>query len=340
MMVIASSAPAFVLGRSRSTDRDALEFYARLAESSDPAEVFLPPPKGLRVHRRPTGPLAWARSVGQAETLTFRSPYRVRYPRVRAAFAAHRRNSIARAQHWRHLEGPRPTIIVVHGFMGSPYWLNSGFFALPWFYSHGVDLVLVTLPFHGVRNDRTGPFSGSGLFANGLAHFTEAMLQAVCDLRAIVDYLESTGVEHIGMTGLSLGGYLTALMAAVEPRLHFAVPNAAVTDLPRLIDSWFPAGQLMAAALRRAGIDREVYEASLRIHSPLSWPAQLPHERLYVIGGLGDRLAPPQQSSLLWQHWGRPRLHWYPGTHILHLGRGRYLREFGRFLRDTGFSAG
>jgi hypothetical protein len=43
---------------------------------------------------------------------------------------------------------------------------------------------------------------------------------------------------------------------------------------------------------------------------------------------------------MLWEHWGRCRMHWYPGNHVLHLQRDQYLREVGRFLRTIGFSEG
>jgi len=53
-----------------------------------------------------------------------------------------------------------------------------------------------------------------------------------------------------------------------------------------------------------------------------------------IIGGVGDRLAPPKHTRLLWEHWGRPRLHWFPGSHLLHLDKGEYVYEtrcsFGR----------
>ena len=250
------------------------------------------------------------------------------------------RNAIARAMHWRHDDGPRPTIIFVHGFTGSPYRFNSEFFQLPWFYRHGCDVVMAVLPFHGRRNDLTGPFDGSGLFSDGMATFTEAMLQSVTDLRVLVDYLESTGVERIGITGLSLGGYVTALMAATEPRLHFAVPNCAVTDLGALMDGWFPAGALIGLGLRLSRLDAETHREAIRLHSPLRFPAVLPPDRLLIIGGLADRLSPPEQSARLWEHWERPRIHWFPGSHLLHLRRAVYLREIGRFLRETRFSPG
>lgn len=338
-VIAATAGPTTLLRTSGRAQKRAVEFFADLAASGDPASIFHPPPD-VEVRARKLGRQVWAPSVGHVDLLTFPSPYEPACPDVAESFLSHSRNSIARAQHWRHPDGPRPTIVVVHGFTGSPYWFNSSFFSLPWFYGHGCDVVLVTLPFHGARNDRIAPFSGSGLFTDGLGHFHEAILQSVCDLRVVIDYLQAGGVENVGITGLSLGGYLTALMAAVEPRLHMAIPNSAVTDLAGLIDGWFPAGHVLKAGLRQGGISEEAFKASMGLHSPLSYPPLLSTDRLFVIGGLGDRLAPPEQSARLIEHWGRPKAHWFQGSHILHMGRAHYLREIGRFLRATGFSPG
>jgi pimeloyl-ACP methyl ester carboxylesterase len=338
-VVAAAAAPATLRRRSSALQRSSIEFFAELASDADASKVFLAPPP-VRVKTRKLGRQVWAPGVGHIELVSFKSPYRVTCPRLRTSYSRHERNATARAQHWRHEDGPRPTIVVVHGFTGSPYWFNSTFFSLPWFYSHGCDVVLVTLPFHGGRNDRFAPFSGSGLFTDGLGHFHEAMLQSVCDIRVVVDYLYSTGVEHVGITGLSLGGYVSALMAAAEPRLHVAIPNSAVTDLSRLLDSWFPAGHLLQLALRKSGISEEAFRASMNLHSPLNYPPLLSRDRLLIVGGLGDRLAPPEQSARLYEHWGHPQIEWFPGSHIVHLGRAHYLRAVGRFLKATGFSPG
>ena len=70
---------------------------------------------------------------------------------------------------------------------------------------------------------------------------------------------------------------------------------------------------------------------------PLTYAPLLSKERLMIIGGVGDRLAPPKHAHLLWEHWNRCRIHWFPGSHLIHLDRGRYLGELSRFLRDIGF---
>jgi pimeloyl-ACP methyl ester carboxylesterase len=337
-MISASVIPVMLSRRSASFELDQLDFYAALSKAGDPAAVFLTTPSGVEVRARQVRPPVWLRAVGRMDLLSFKSPFEALNPAARESFASHGRNGIARAQHWRHLDGPRPTIIVVHGFMGSPYIVNSAFFSLPWFYGHGYDVLLVTMPFHGRRADRLSPYSGHGFFANGISHLNESVLQAVSDIRVLVDHLLESGAGAVGITGLSLGGYTTAALAVAEPRLHFAIPNAAVVEMTSLMRSWFPAGQLLDVVAKRQGLGLDDLQAALGVHSALSYPSALPTDRLFIIGGLGDRLAPPEQSRMLWEHWDHPRLHWYPGNHVMHVNRGAYLREMGRFLQATGFA--
>ncbi|MDH5171899.1 MAG: alpha/beta hydrolase, partial [Gammaproteobacteria bacterium] len=211
------------------------------------------------------------------------------------------------------------------------------FFALPWFYAQGYDILLYTLPHHGRRRSRLSPFSGHGLFSGGLSHLNESMAHAVHDFRIFVDYLESRGVSKIGVTGISLGGYTSALLAAVEDRLHFSIPNVPVASLPDLVLEWYPINLAIKSLLKLSGTSVREARHMLAVHSPLTYQPLIPKERLMVIAGAGDRLAPPKHARLLWDHWDRPRIHWFPGNHLLHLDKGKYLKEIARFLKEIGF---
>ena len=262
---------------------------------------------------------------GRVELLRFPSTYVALNPELREDYARHENNALARAQHWRHEDGPRPTLCVIHGFGASPAWLNTAFFSLKDFFAEGWDVLLYTLPFHGSRRGTSFPINGVELFSHGMAHFSEAMIHAVHDFRALVDHLVEQGAPRVGLTGVSLGGYVSALLAAVEPRLDFVIPNAAVTWLPPLTDSWFPSNVTGAALRALTGVSPDLLERALALHSPLSWDPLLPKDRLMIVAGLGDRLAPPEQSLLLWEHWDQPELRWFPGSHVLHFGRSEYL---------------
>ena len=325
--------------RDLRRERPHLAFYGALAQARDPQAVFARPASGVPVERSAASRPLFAAPGAEVDMLRFESPFVALNPAVRESYASFEQNRVAWAQRWRHGSEPRPTLCVIHGFGASSYWLNSAFFNLPWLFAHGYDVLLYVLPFHGVRQPRAVPFSGWGLFAHGFAHFNEAILQGVYDLRVLIDHLSAEGVEQVGVTGLSLGGYTAALLAEVDERIVLSVPNAPVADMSALIPQWFPSNLLVAAGASAAGIEREELQLALAVHSPLTYPPLIPRERRMIIGGLGDRLAPPEQTEMLCEHWDGCRLHWFAGNHVLHWGRGVYQREMLEFMQEAGFAA-
>lgn len=340
-MIAVAMAPPVLAAAVRRTqsrrERDTLRFYADLAAERDPAKSFPAPTTLPRVSSRPANPVAQRIAHGNVENFAFASSFEAVNPAMRTQWRTLTSNNVVRAQHWRHDDGPHPTLCVIHGFLGSAYLLNGLFFSLPWYYRSGYDVLLYTLPFHGRRAEKYSPFSGYGYFARGLSGFAEAMAQAVHDFRSIVDYLRHTGVDRIGLTGISLGGYTAALLAAIDDRLEAVIPNCPVVTPAAAFDDWFPANKLVTLGLDISEINRKELAAALSYHCPLNYPPLVPEDRRLIITGLGDRFAPPQQAEMLWEHWGRCALHWFPGSHLLHLSQLEYLRRMTRFLREFMF---
>lgn len=312
--------------------------YREYANQGDPHLFFQDPPKNVVVKESDPGFLHFAPLDGECKLLSFESPFEPVNFKLHDRYLRHKANRTARAQYWRHKTGPRPTICVVHGFMADPYWLNSLFLALPWFYKQGYDILLYTLPFHGRRQGKCSPFSGHGYFSWGISHINETVAHSIHDFRIFLNYLEGRGVEKFGVTGISLGGYTAALLAAVEERLYFSIPNVPVVSLFDLMLQWEPAGTVIRTGLKLANTSIVDGRHMMAVHCPLTYPSKIPKERLMIIGGAGDRLAPPKHARLLWDHWGRPRIHWFPGNHVIHLDQGKYLKEMRHFLEDIGFA--
>jgi hypothetical protein len=84
-------------------------------------------------------------------------------------------------------------------------------------------------------------------------------------------------------------------------------------------------------------ISRDELDAGLSYHCALNYRPQLPRNRRMIITGLADRMAPPEQAVVLWNHWDRCALHWFPGSHVLHVGQLDYLRRMTSFLDDVMF---
>ncbi|HDY83788.1 MAG TPA: abhydrolase domain-containing 18 [Halieaceae bacterium] len=330
--------PTSLNPRQMKKDMESTNFYKSRASSADPTKFFKRPDSSrVTVESSSAGLFRFRPDDGTCELLSFDSPFKTVNPKLREAYPRQKRNMRAVAQYWRHDNGPRPTICVIHGFMADPYWVNRMFFALPWFYAQGYDILLYTLPHHGKRQSRFSPFSGHGLFASGISHINESMAHAVHDFRIFMDYLESRGVDKIGVTGISLGGYTSALLAAVEERLHFSIPNVPVVSLLDLILEWFPVNMPIKIALKASNTSVREARHMLAVHAPLTYQPLIPKERLMVIAGAGDRLAPPKHARLLWDHWDRCRIHWFPGNHLIHLDKGKYLKEMARFMKEIDF---
>ncbi|WP_343710131.1 alpha/beta fold hydrolase [Mycobacterium sp.] len=337
-VAMAPAVGAAALHRAESQrERDNLAFYAALAAEHDAAKSFPAPTARPRVTARRANPLAERVAHGKVENISFTSSFEAVNPSVRSQWHALSRNNVVQAQHWRHDDGPRPTLCVIHGFLGSAYLLNGRFFSLPWYYRAGYDVLLYTLPFHGRRGEKYSPFSGYGYFAHGLTGFAEAMAQAVHDFRTILDYLRHTGVDRIALTGVSLGGYTASLIAAVDDRLEAVIPNCPVVAPHATFDEWFPANKVIALGLRLADISWESLVAGLAYHCPLNYQPVVARERRLIITGLGDRFAPPRQAEMLWQHWDHCLLHWFPGSHLLHINKADYLRRMTQFLQEFMF---
>ena len=57
---------------------------------------------------------------------------------------------------------------------------------------------------------------------------------------------------------------------------------------------------------------------------------------MVITAARADRICPPAHAEALWVHWGRPRIHWYPGGHLAQFRRYRALRQIRKLLRETG----
>ena len=75
---------------------------------------------------------------------------------------------------------------------------------------------------------------------------------------------------------------------------------------------------------------------AMAVHSPLTRPSLIPKERMFIIAGINDKMASPKHARLLWEHWDRPDIYWFPGNHLIHLGRREYWDEIERFLMKIG----
>ena len=278
--------------------------------------------------------LRWRRSLGFSfEHLSFESGYEPRAGEPgRERWLSYALNREAHAWVLRHADATRPWLVCIHGYgMGIPAIDLSALEARRLHNDLGLNVICPVLPLHGPR--KRGLRSGDGFLNGDFLDTVHAEAQAMWDLRRLLSWLRANGATQIGVYGLSLGGYTTALLTGLDAGLACAIAGIPATDFSRLVSRLAPHATLRE--IERLGLDWGVVRDVLSVVSPLHLKPLVERERLSIFGGTADHLVPADQVRDLWKHWGEPRIAWYPGSH-LSFGREPQVR----FLIDDALRHG
>lgn len=306
----------------------AADVYMAPELMANPAQFFRPAAVPAVVQQR----LLRGPRGGRRVELTFPSAYQPYAAAYQATYASFRGNETVHARLWQHHGAPRPTVICIHGWGGGYLWLEEQIFAAARLYAAGLNVVVFALPFHGPRKPR-GRFDLNLFPSSDFRRTNEAFGQAIFDLQALSGWLRQTGVgDRVGVMGMSLGGYVAALWAGLDAKLDFAMPVISPVSLGDLL--WdLKADMAGMAVASAAGFGVEQFRAAMAVHCPLLHALKLAPDRVLIVGGHADRVVPAAHTRALWEHWGQPRLQWFPGGHYMHFGRGLYLREIRALAR-------
>jgi dienelactone hydrolase len=296
------------LSRGVAEQEEAVLQFGERGLLADPAAYHMQPPPLERPGIRP----ARCRGIDY-EHLEFDSGWEPSPDEPgRDRWLSYGANRTAHAWVLRQREPGRPWLMLLHGYqMGWPL-ADLSAFQVDRLHAAGWNLMLPVLPLHGPR--RKGRVSGDGWFVAEALDTVHAAAQAMWDLRRLLGWARSEGAARVGVYGLSLGGYHTALLAALEGDLACALAGIPASDVTRLV--WRHAPSLFLANAQTRGLTRERSQQVLRVVSPLALPLQVPKERCAIFGATADQLVPPDQVHDLWEHWQQPRIAWYPGSHV------------------------
>jgi len=285
----------------------ALEFYEQNGWLDNPEAFFATPPPLTEVS---------IRRVEQGdrchERISFDSGY-APYPgapggeRWRSYTADDREYALV----LRHDE-PRPWLVCVHGSeMGRADIDLRLFRAWHLHEDLGLNVALPVLPLHGPR--KRGLPKGVAFPAENLIDNVHATAQAVWDIRRLLSWIRSQEPDSaIGLNSMSLGGYIASLVASLEDGLTCAILGVPVIDLIQVFG--YHAG-LAADDPRQRALDLATPIG--RMLSPVSLSPRVPLQGRFVYSGLADQVVHPRAHAVrIWEHWGRPDVHWYHGGHM------------------------
>ena len=302
------------------------------------ASAFFPTPPAidptLRSVRRDSGPKSGPVEVWDAQWASTFEPY---LAEVATKYLSRIENRTARARLFLRdsrdsQDAPkRPAVIAIHGYMGGHWMLEEAQWPVAWLARRGLDVALPVLPFHALRG---GPRRGAPQFPSADPRMTnEGFRQAVSDIVALARWLRGRGAPHVGVMGMSLGGYTSSLLATVSRDIDFVmpmIPLASVADFAR------EQGRLGTG--EQAGVQHAALERANWVVSPLARPLALRPERAIVVAAEHDRITPSAHAQRISSHFGC-ELVMIPGGHLVQLGRSEAFRSLASMLEREGIIA-
>jgi len=293
----------------------ARDFYTENGWLEDPAAYHQKPPRLREVEsKRRTLLFAPGFAALRYQHLRFESQFRPHADEPGGErWSAHPLNGTAHAYVLEHEGGPRPWLVCVHGFaMGTPSLNLMGFPVRLLHKELGLNLIFPVLPLHGPRG--IGPLSGGEVLSPDYVRMVHLFAHAVWDVRRVLSWLRSRGAEALGVYGLSLGGYVSALVASLEEELRCAIigiPAVDFANLARDNEPW-----IMRRYDRDFALDWQLVRAITHVVSPLAFTPKIPRDGRFIYAGVADRIARPDQARALWRHWDRCAIHWFAGGHV------------------------
>jgi dienelactone hydrolase len=216
-------------------------------------------------------------------------------------------------------EGPFPATIVLDITAGDQSLSRNIAAHLA---QHRVAALFVQMAYYGPRRP---PGSKLRLLMPNLDHSLAAVRQTVLDLRVAAAWMTSRREldgGRLGIMGTSLGSFMAALTAEMEPRLGRV---AVLLGGGGFVEAYYNHPQ--AARYRKVyealGGSKEKLAAALAPADPLTCAANLKDRKLLMLAARRDEIVPPRMAEALWEASGRQKIVWYDCTHygaIVYLG--------------------
>jgi pimeloyl-ACP methyl ester carboxylesterase len=173
--------------------------------------------------------------------------------------------------------------------------------------------------------------------------------RAVAGRRALIDWAltrDDVDPRRIGGFGVSMGGMITTVLTAAEPRIHSSVIALAGGDVPGVI-TVSSEGRLIRYRERKVhelqtdlrGLEELLRER--RPSDPGAMAAYIDPRRVLQITACLDTVVPPNHQEALWNLMGRPLRYDLPASHYSGILYLPYLMEVGtRWLQRRFDSVG
>jgi len=214
--------------------------------------------------------------------------------------------------------GPHPAMVVLHEWNAGS--TKGGFLLCRAIAKAGGAALFVTEPFSLNRKPKTKNREDGEILSGNVPHMVDALRQAVLDTRRGLDYLAQRpdiDPQRLGVSGISLGGVLSGVVAGVDPRVKVILTLVGGADFARGFWNGLLTRRYRNEILR-SGYTYETYQAAMAPIDAAYWLPQRhfnPEDAL-MINGRYDLVILPNEAKALALDLG--------GTHIVWTNTGHY----------------
>lgn len=256
--------------------------------------------------------------------------HRLRFPS--AVVTPHPENNTVHAEYYRPRgEGPFPGVIVLDITAGNQSLSRT---IATFLAQNKIAALFVQMAYYGPRRP---PGSKLRLLSPDIKQTVEAVRQTVLDLRLAAAWMESRpelDPKRLGIVGTSLGSFMAALTAEMEPRLgRVVVLLGGGGFVEGYYDHPYAAG--FRVAFEALGGSRAKLARLIAPVDPITCAANLKDRKLLIMAAKRDEIVPPRMAELLWAASGKQKIVWYDAGHYsaiiyLPVALTQMVRHFGQ----------
>lgn len=238
----------------------------------------------------------------------FAARYREKYGSVDVVYARRIRPSVAP-------DKPRPRLLYLHGYMQPETYLEELFLLVGMARLLDMEIVQLQPPYHGRRTPSRSLYGGELYWTADVVRSIEALRQTLLDARTLLGVLLEEDPRPVGISGISLGGALSAALTCLEPRFAFSAPLIAHMDLAAMLRD-APVLESMRRELARFGWGVDEFR---RFVGDIGWydlAPVVPVERIHLFAASDDLFFDPKLVEEMRRNWGNPAIQWYPCSHM------------------------
>jgi fermentation-respiration switch protein FrsA (DUF1100 family) len=237
--------------------------------------------------------------------------------------------------------GPHPAMVVLHEWNAGS--TAAGFALCDAIVRAGVAALMVEEPYSLNRRPEDPHSPNPEILSSNVPQMREALRQAVLDARRGLDYLSQRpdiDPKRLGVSGISLGGVLSGVVAKVDPRVSVVVTLVGGADFAR----GFWDGLLtrhFRSEIQRSGYSFETFRAALAPMDASNWPRAFDPQGALMINGRYDLVIFPRQAEALSRALGGAPIVWGNAGHYgLKFSQAQASDVLERFLRARFFGEG